>query len=241
MRKSVIARSCALAAMFSSAVMADDLTFYSPYEILANYPGCDEPGMVTLHVKFETQASAHYFVNGLSIDADRADLCEIKTGKGTDRETLKVPCPEGGAPTVQTEDEQRQIDQVSSLPEVVEVKGEVFHCLFPKPRVLSRENQGTLSGVWSGEFPKSTGYGVVDGKFGRASDESQAAFYQSRTELLFDGKTFVTLPPYLRLFMGPSQLSNETIEVDDATVRLVVDLQLAPLLDVSCDMGGDKC
>jgi hypothetical protein len=239
MRKYLVSVGFAPAALAATLAMADDLSFFSPYEILTDHLGCAEPGMVTLHVKFDTQASATYFVNGLNIDHERDERCEIATRKGTARGTAEVPCPEGVAPMPPTEEELSAVDRVSKLPKVVDVEGELFHCLMSGPRDASREAQMTLSGTWSAELPKFTAFTISEGEFGRW--KSRAMFYPSRTELLFDGYTEITLPPYLRLFLEASEMQDANNDVYGAKIRLITDLQLVPRLDGTCDLGGETC
>lgn len=196
--------------------------------------------MVALHVKFDTQAEAHYFLDGLNIRQDRGDSCELSMRKGTSETTVDVPCSEGVASAPPTEEELSAIDRMSALPETVSVRGEIFHCLMPKVGAVgSRQTQKTLTGTWSAELPGLTGFTVQEGKFGGWNNV--ATLFPSRTEILFDGSTPVTLPPYLRLYIGPAQMFDDTNQIDQAKVRMLVDLQLVPLFDVSCDIGGEKC
>lgn len=239
MRKFVILIGFGPVALLASLAMANGLTFYSPYEILADHPGCAESGMVALHVKFDAQADAYYFLDNLPIALNRNDSCEIKTRKGTSRTTLEVPCPEGVAPAPETEEQQRALDRKSALPRVINLKGEMYHCLMPEPLGESRERQVTMAGFYSAELPRSTGFMVEGGEFEKWND--RAVLYPSRTELLFDGSTEVTLPPYLRLFIGPTGMIDDTNAIDDAEARMIVDIQLVPLIGVSCDLGGEKC
>jgi hypothetical protein len=239
MRKFLVTVGLGPAALAASMAMADDLSYYSPYEILSAHLGCAEPGMVALHVKFDTQASASYRVDGLSVELARNARCTIPMRKGTDKIDIEVPCAEGVAETAPTEEELSLIDGVSNLPEVVNVKGEIYHCVMPEREDVSRQTQRTLSGSWLADLPESAGFTIGGGDF--AGWKSRALFYPSRTELLFDGYTEVTLPPYLRLFLGSEVLQDDNEDIYGVTVRLEVDLQLVPRLDGGCGLGGEKC
>lgn len=208
MSKLVFVVGLASAALLGSAAIADDLTFYSPYEIITDYPGCKGPGMVALHVKFDAQAEADYFLGGQLLGMDQEESCKLTTRKGTSKVTFEIPCAESVAPAAPTEEEQDSLKRMFALPETVSVRGEIFHCLSSNARDDgNRDKQETLAGSWSAELPAPNDFSIGDGEFGQW--ENRARFYPSRTEILFDGGTEVALPPYLRLFIGPAQMFDE--------------------------------
>ena len=240
MRKFVASIGFGSVAMLAPLALADGHAFYSPYEILADYPGCAGPGMIALHVKFDAQAEANYLLSGKQIGLDQEDSCELTTRRGTNKTTFQVPCPENVAPAAPTEEGRNDLERLSMLPEILNIHGELFHCLSSESTGdENRQKQETLAGTWSAELPEPTDFSIGDGEFGKRG--SRARYYPSRTEILFDGTTEVALPPYLRLFIGPTQIFDEKNPISDAGVRMSVDLHLVPLFDVSCDLGGEKC
>lgn len=241
MRTFVILVGLSVVVVATSQVAADDLSFYSPYEILTDHPGCKGPDRVALHVKFNVESTATYLYEGKLLDAVVNEQCTITSRKGTTVVTSAIPCSDGIASASLSDETRMALERLSQLPETVTVAGEIFQCLLPEEKFIggASRNQMTLGGSWTAQIPESTGFRIEGDEFSRRWPS--ANFERSRTELLFDGRTFVTIPPHLRVFIGPTELVDNTDKIRSAVIRTQFNLNLVPLFDVDCDIGGDKC
>lgn len=241
MRKFVILAGLSVVVAATPRVAADDLSFYSPYEILTDHPGCEGPDRVALHVKFNVETTATYLYANQPIDAVVNEECTIRSRKGTTVVTSAIPCSDGIAPATLSEETRMALERLSQLPETVTVAGEIFQCLMPEEEFTAgaSRNQMTLGGSWTAHIPESTGFRIEGEEVSRRWPS--ANFERSRSALLFDGQTFVTIPPHLRVFIGPTELIDTTNKIEGAGVRAQFNLNLVPLFDVDCEIGGDKC
>lgn len=241
MWKSVILVALSVVATGTSRIAADDLSYYSPYKILTDHPGCEGPEMIALHVKFDLETTARYFYEGTPVETALDEECSVTSRKGTNVDTAIIPCTDGMAPTPPSDENMIALERISVLPKTVKVAGEIIQCLMPEEEFAggSSRDQMTVAGSWTAQFPQPTDSQIEGGTFDRRWPT--ANFERSRTELLFDGQTFVTLPPRLRVFIGTAKVVDKTNQIQGAGLRMRFDLHLVPLFDVDCDIGGDNC
>lgn len=121
MRKFVILACLAAVSGVAAAEQAKSTIIVTPFERLAEHPGCPGPERIAIRAAFDVKhALARFGDAGRDKDSQS---CEIKTRRGDKVSSIEIPCPEDGKTAP------REAAAVRALPRAVDLAGEAVICL----------------------------------------------------------------------------------------------------------------